>query len=225
MLTADILEHFDRTYAVDIAKTEPEIRAAQLVRHEVFRVERQLFPSDGTHGPEIDRFDANSHHLLLRRRSDAEVIGTVRIVLPDRSAPLGSLPIHHRCARRYLDSVPMETMGEVSRLAVAKGRRDSRSTSDMALKFGLIRALWQESSDLGLTHLCAMTAPGILRMLSRFGIHFEPAGPLIELFGPRQPCIADIAATARRVRRECPVFFGFADRIACSRREPMRMAA
>jgi hypothetical protein len=58
--------------------------------------------------------------------------------------------------------------------------------------------------------------PGLLRLLSRFGIHFAPLGPLVEYHGIRQPCIAEIRELIARVEEERPdVWEVITDRGAC----------
>jgi N-acyl amino acid synthase of PEP-CTERM/exosortase system len=44
----------------------------------------------------------------------------------------------------------------------------------------------------GVTHLCAVMEPTLLRLLARLGIHFHNLGPKVQYHGMRQPCFSDL---------------------------------
>ena len=62
------------------------------------------------------------------------------------------------------------------------------------MSLGLIRGIARLAADHGVTHVCAVMAPALLRLLERFGLTFERLGPLISYHGERQPCIAAVEA-------------------------------
>jgi len=44
--------------------------------------------------------------------------------------------------------------------------------------------------------------PSLLRLLTRFGIHFSPIGPAVDYHGIRQPCFASADEVLRRMHDE-----------------------
>ncbi len=57
---------------------------------------------------------------------------------------------------------------------------------------GLMQAMVAMSANAGVTHVCAVVEPRLLRMLARLGIHFIPLGPPVIYHGLRQPCYSGI---------------------------------
>jgi len=151
-------------------------------------------------------------------------MGTVRIVLPVAAKPEASFAIQKICAApeiRDRARFPLETTGEISRFCIAKMYRrrivekpfrtpEERTDALLGkagakfpnMTLGLIQWLVQTSRAQGLTHWAAVMEPQLLRLLARFGIHFEPVGDLVDYHGWRQPCVVELDALLARVRRE-----------------------
>lgn len=215
--------------------TTPRLREAALrLRYQVYCIERGFedaaaFPD----GMESDEYDRDSVHGLLLHRVTGDVAGTVRLVLP---RPDGGcrLPIHSVCrgpAAELLNQLPSRRIAEISRFAVSRVARPGASDSsgeavDLGLgpqrrilpyiTLGLIAHAVQATRAFGIEYICAVMEPGLLRLLSRFGIHFAPLGPLVEYHGIRQPCVAEIRELIARVEEERPdVWEVITDRGAC----------
>ncbi|MFG2116089.1 GNAT family N-acetyltransferase [Streptomyces sp. NPDC048718] len=78
-------------YAVGLARDQEDVRAAQRLRHLVFAGElgaRLDGPEPGLDG---DAFDAYCDHLLVREEETGEVVGTYRLLPPERAAVAGRL--------------------------------------------------------------------------------------------------------------------------------------
>jgi N-acyl amino acid synthase of PEP-CTERM/exosortase system len=107
-----------------------------------------------------------------------------------------------------LSLCPPRGTAEISRYAVSKmfRRREGEthyadaSFFDVAehsrrlaphITLGLMRAVGRLAWEHGMTHVCAVMAPPLLRLLERFGMSFVPLGPLVEHHGLRQPCVAE----------------------------------
>ena len=56
---------------------------------------------------------------------------------------------------------------------------------------GLMRGVGRLAGEYGMTHVCAVMAPALLRLLERLGVSFEPFGAPVEHHGLRQPCVAE----------------------------------
>src|SRR5690348_16808892 len=73
---------------VSMARSPAEVKEAQRLRHRVFVEEMGAAVPHGR--IERDRFDPFCKHLIVRDRESGDVVGTYRILTPDRAATLGS---------------------------------------------------------------------------------------------------------------------------------------
>ncbi|HLL68608.1 MAG TPA: GNAT family N-acyltransferase [Micromonosporaceae bacterium] len=78
-------------YRIEIATAGPQVRAAQRLRHEVFAGELGAVLRTPTPGLDIDEFDEYCDHLIIRVAGTDEVVGTYRMLPPDRAALAGRL--------------------------------------------------------------------------------------------------------------------------------------
>jgi putative hemolysin len=73
---------------VSTARSPEEVKEAQRLRHRVF-VEEMGAHAAASGKLERDRFDPFCKHLIVRDRATSEVVGTYRILTPERAAALG----------------------------------------------------------------------------------------------------------------------------------------
>lgn len=207
----------DRDFAVEIADTAAALQDAQALRYEVFCRERNILPDPTGTTFEADRFDDDAHHVLLRRRADGEVVGTTRLVTlpPGETSP--AFPMQRYCALSIFQGMAIERLGEVSRFALSTQRRTPGTPSDSLLRLGLMRGILKVSRELGLTHWCALMEPSLLRLLQSSGVRFVPRGPIVEAYGLRQPCFAQISAVLSQGEEQCPEFHAFVTRDVVAR--------
>ncbi|MFF0273473.1 GNAT family N-acetyltransferase [Streptomyces sp. NPDC004330] len=78
-------------YQVGLARDQQDVRAAQRLRHQVFAGELGARLDGPEPGLDADAFDAYCDHLLVREETTGEVVGTYRILPPDRAAIAGRL--------------------------------------------------------------------------------------------------------------------------------------
>ncbi|KMS67377.1 hypothetical protein ACH49_28505 [Streptomyces leeuwenhoekii] len=78
-------------YTVTLARDEEDVRAAQRLRHDVFAGEMGALLSTPEPGHDIDPFDAYCDHLLVRDTATGRVVGTYRLLPPDRAEIAGRL--------------------------------------------------------------------------------------------------------------------------------------
>ncbi|MEY2248910.1 GNAT family N-acetyltransferase [Streptomyces sp. BF23-18] len=78
-------------YTVTLARDEADVRAAQRLRHDVFAGEMGAFLNTPLPGLDIDAFDAHCDHLLVRDTETGQVVGTYRLLPPERAAAAGRL--------------------------------------------------------------------------------------------------------------------------------------
>ncbi|MFI6284147.1 GNAT family N-acetyltransferase [Streptomyces sp. NPDC051018] len=82
-------------YVVSLARDQDEVRAAQRLRHLVFAGEMGATLVGNGASPEpgldADAFDAYCDHLLVRETATGEVVGTYRLLPPERARVAGRL--------------------------------------------------------------------------------------------------------------------------------------
>ncbi|MFI9119650.1 GNAT family N-acetyltransferase [Streptomyces bikiniensis] len=78
-------------YAVGLARHQEDVRAAQRLRHQVFAGELGARLDGPEPGLDSDAFDAYCDHLLVREETTGEVVGTYRLLPPERAAVAGRL--------------------------------------------------------------------------------------------------------------------------------------
>ncbi|MBD0839809.1 GNAT family N-acetyltransferase [Streptomyces sp. TRM68416] len=110
-------------YTVGIARTEDDVRAAQRLRHDVFAGEMGALLSSPQPGHDIDAFDAYCDHLLVRDTVTGQVVGTYRLLPPDRAAVAGRLYSEGEFDLAPLDPI-RPGLVEVGRSCVHPDHRD-----------------------------------------------------------------------------------------------------
>ncbi|WP_286900023.1 GNAT family N-acyltransferase [Thermocrispum sp.] len=78
-------------YSVLVAKTEDEVVAAQRLRHQVFGVEMGAKLHSPVDGLDVDEFDQYCDHIVVREDATGEIVGTYRMLPPERAAEAGKL--------------------------------------------------------------------------------------------------------------------------------------
>ncbi|MEU2183467.1 GNAT family N-acetyltransferase, partial [Streptomyces thermolilacinus] len=78
-------------YRVSLAREQDDVRAAQRLRHLVFAGELGARLDGPEPGLDSDAFDAYCDHLLVRDEATGEVVGTYRLLPPERARIAGRL--------------------------------------------------------------------------------------------------------------------------------------
>jgi putative hemolysin len=76
--------------SVSVARSPEEVKEAQRLRHRVFVEEMGARTAAQGGGVERDQFDPFCRHLIVRDRVTRHVVGTYRILTPERAAALGA---------------------------------------------------------------------------------------------------------------------------------------
>jgi N-acyl amino acid synthase of PEP-CTERM/exosortase system len=157
---------------------------------------------------------------LVIDRPSQIVAGAVRIILPGpdlaQSFPIQKLCKHPMLQHQNLMRGPQTA--EISRFAVSKELRrraadrrpslrhrdfgDSGPGSVPHIMLGLLKGVLRMSLEHGIEEWFAVMEPTLLRLLTRFGIHFAPIGPMVDDHGLCVPCHANIKALLARVHQE-----------------------
>ncbi|KZB81541.1 GNAT family N-acetyltransferase [Amycolatopsis regifaucium] len=78
-------------YSLLVANGNEEVVAAQRLRHQVFAEEMGAKLNSPTPGLDVDYFDEFCDHLVVRDDNTGEIVGTYRMLPPDRAALAGKL--------------------------------------------------------------------------------------------------------------------------------------
>jgi N-acyl amino acid synthase of PEP-CTERM/exosortase system len=216
----NLVKEYKKLFKVIEANTPELLREAYRIRYQVYCVEHEFLDQAANPGElETDEYDRHSVHALLAHRPTGNLVGTIRLVLHRPGATVGSLPIHTVCDHPLLRSsrLPLETTGELSRFAICKQFRrrindgmfgaptldDSDSRRIIPhMTLGLLSIAVEFMIRHGVDHVCAVMEPTLLRLLSRFGIHFTLLGPPLEYHGIRQPCFAPLGELLQGIASE-----------------------
>jgi putative hemolysin len=80
-----------RRYSLLLTTDSDEVQAAQRLRHTVFAGELGATLPGADAGVDADRFDEFCDHLLVREDATGEIVGTYRMLPPERARAAGSL--------------------------------------------------------------------------------------------------------------------------------------
>ena len=208
-------EDFTNIFQLKVANNEAERNSAYSLRYQIYCVENQF--EDASQFPderERDQFDDRSRHGIVLHRKSHIVCGTARLVMPrqDDSEPEASFFTF----RPDADFLPKASTAEVSRFSSSKVMKrhcelypDTQAFLEQSpllphITVSLIAFIIQEAVRNDVTHLCAVMKPALLRLLGRFGVHFEAVGDAVEYHGLRQPCFVPMEKLLADIAREYP---------------------
>jgi putative hemolysin len=110
-------------YTGGLARAEEDVRAAQRLRHDVFAGEMGALLASPQPGYDIDPFDAYCDHLLVREETTGQVVGTYRLLPPERAEVAGRLYAESEFDLAALDAI-RPGLVEVGRSCVHPDHRD-----------------------------------------------------------------------------------------------------
>lgn len=205
--------HYDPDFGYRIARTAEENHAAWRLRYRVYCEETGFLPKEeNLNGFEFDEHDGHARQSLLIHRETGLLAGTVRLILPNPNQPYWGLPARqHSSALQALPNhvMPHATTAEISRFSVdpmfRRRRTDGLYPEQVSLDrsfdprqalskmmLGLVVSLVDMSIEAGVTHVCAIIDPALLRLLRRLGVVFNHVGAPIEFHGLRQPVFGNV---------------------------------
>lgn len=211
-------EAYQQHFRVVMADTANLRNESFRLRHKVYCVEHGFLDAlDHPDGHERDEYDAHSLHALLQHQETGRFIGTVRLVLPPPLADRYVMPMADLCSDPRFQSgrlLPLASTAEVSRFAISQELRRELMAGGgscaqqrrvaVNLTLGLMTGILRISIAAGITHLCAVMDPALLRLLARQGISFAPLGPLVAYHGLRQPAYALVRQIVDDLRETHP---------------------
>lgn len=215
--------YFDNYFIFEqVNASDPRMEDVYRLRYQVYCVECGFEnPQDHPHGLERDAYDSCSSHFCAISVHSGKIVGTVRII---HATSLG-LPIQEHCNLKFgiSNKCSMGRVGEVSRLAISKNFRENeinrivgslegysdqargehvelRQTLESHIVAGLYRCLHQYCLDVGVTHLYAVMAKGLPRLLKRNHIHWTQIGKEVNYHGLRIPYMRAVRKNLQNYR-------------------------
>lgn len=208
---------FKRYFEIVPALT-PELRDhAFRIRHQVYCEDLKYEPARPD-GREVDDYDAQSLHILIRSLRTDEFIGCTRLILCRKDNPRELLPFERTCAatldRSIVDpqAMPRHRIAEVSRLAVIRKFRLRRGEHNLPAplthesfggKLGLVPrfpyipvSLYIATTELaslhGIEHMFVLTEPRLATHFARLGVTVRQVGRPVHHRGVRVPSMLDV---------------------------------
>lgn len=214
----NLLDAFNECFEMIPANSEQLKNEVYKLRYQVYCIETG-FENPGLHpdGVEIDEYDDNSVHYLIRHRKSAIYAATTRLILPDVADSEWLFPIEKYTIidkKDWLKNIPRNRFAEASRFCVSKEfkrRKNELGTltgigpsweADFTeeerrifphLSIALFACLIKMSDDHGIHYWYAVMEPGLIRFFTTLGIYFIGIGPLTDYHGIRQPSMIKVS--------------------------------
>ncbi len=218
----DVCNAFFQYFSIHLDSESGVVDEAARLRYQVYCIENNFEDASRcADGREVDEYDTRSVHSIVRHKELGITAASVRLVLSIPDDPEALFPIERNCATSlqaspfHLRGIPRSSIAEISRFAVSKHfkRRLGEANHpagvgpdpeqyvkpDLCKRrviphiiLGLFAAIVKMSVEQGVTHWYAVMDVSLLRLLTRFGIHFRPLGEQVNYHGLRQPCYGSV---------------------------------
>jgi N-acyl amino acid synthase of PEP-CTERM/exosortase system len=207
------------------------------LRYLVYCLERKFLPAENYPlGLETDDFDGQSVHVGAVGAS-GELAATARVV--NVTATGSSLPLFRHCevfAQERDILAPPNTVVEISRLAMSRRYRQrgevrvpERRDVRREVFLTLLKAIYQATKRLKVTHWLAATEESLQRRVEQYGLPFRVIGPESDYSGRVTPYVMSLAEFDKVIlSRRIPVLGEFLVGLEpqfCPREDPMRHEA
>ena len=213
----------DGDFELVLADSRELIEQCYRLRHQVYCKEHHYEQSAARGASlETDAWDSCSRHLLIRHRDTGFALATARLILADEVDSQRPFPAEYHAGidpAHFVGSgmfLPRHSIAEVSRFSISKAARSYlRDTGAIAggvserdlsswITLRLISGLVALSRKHAVAQWYTFMEGGLIRILRRMGLHFEPVGAAIEFHGHRFVALDSIDDLMEGMRRERP---------------------
>ncbi len=221
-VASNLLDAFRQWFELVPATSAELTREAYRIRHSVYCQDLGFEPIRED-GMEMDQYDANAMHLLLRHVPTDAYIGCVRLVRVPLDKPEEPLPFERVCSSLTKGVMPTEPaqrlhIAEVSRLAVVRQFRRRKgeaaqevpgSEADLSgrprerfphILVALYLGVVSMATLTEVTRLYILTEPRLSTHLRNLGLPMSQIGPPIEHRGARVPSMIHVPSIAQAMR-------------------------
>ena len=213
----NIIDHFNEYFEMVPAISDELKNEAYKLRFQIYCIENNFeapcqFPDE----MEIDDYDQQSVHYLIRHRKSGDYAATTRLILLDANKPEKLFPLELNCEIdnfAVIQPINRKYLGEVSRFCVSKAFKKRKNEAHTLAAIGsdrqeyfsldekrtfplislaLIACVIKASHENDIHYLYGTMEPPWLRLLSSFGVNFTKIGPLVDYHGERWPAVIKI---------------------------------
>lgn len=219
----DLVVAFNEYFEVISANSHQLLQEVYRLRYQVYCQETGFEdPSNFPSGLETDIYDERSTHCLLRHRRSGNYVGAIRLILVDpvdykKPFPLECTQIDPKLVD--VSKLPRQHIAEISRVVILNrfphrkegDRRRYNIEEDIEIRIptrvrrfphpilGLMVGLIQMCAEHNIIHWYAVMDPALNRLLSIYGLHLDPIGPLTDYHGLRRPYFIDLIKVLSRM--------------------------
>jgi N-acyl amino acid synthase of PEP-CTERM/exosortase system len=187
---------FDHRYLTVLADTEESKQIHYQLRYQVYCLEKGFEDtSKFEDGMEVDHYDDDAIHFLVKDRISDTWLATARLVIADaESLPMGTV------ADFDLDPIDRkERVAEFTRLSIlptfrhqARKPRGSQPSGEPEILLGVFRAVMGYCGEIGVKSVLFLCRRSIWRVLGRLGVEMQQIGPPCQHRGVRFPYLINL---------------------------------
>ncbi|MCK5355859.1 MAG: PEP-CTERM/exosortase system-associated acyltransferase [Methyloprofundus sp.] len=233
MKNDNIITPFNEYFEMVPALSDELKNEAFKLRYQVYCIETGFEKMSEHPGKiEVDDFDENSAHYLIRHRKTGAYAATTRLILPNKNNLDKLFPIElfstidnpsemEDKQRRYL--------AEASRFCVSKEFKKRKGDSKASLtgisldwekktaeeerrtyphlSIALYACLIRMSHENNIKYWYAVMEPALIRFFATLGIYFIGIGPVADYHGMRRPCVIRVNDLLKGVYEKNPAIW------------------
>jgi len=189
---------FDKDFEVFLANTEKSKDIHYQLRYRVYCEETSFEdPCMFASGREVDEFDDNAVHFIVRAKASGEWVAALRLIINSdiQTLPVNSLmpegSFQRRVIERELSKSRCERILEISRLCVVdsfrKGQGRSNKRLEPEIMLGLLRSVYAYALKNQIDCGFFTVTKSLARILRSLNMRFLDAGPECDYHGLRTP--------------------------------------
>lgn len=217
-MNSNILDAFNEYFEMVPAVSDQLKNEVFKLRYQVYCLETGFEKiEDHPEETEIDEYDDDSVHYLIRHRESNLYAATTRLILPNITNPEKLFPIEKFSQINnveFLKHVPRINIAEASRFCVSKKfkrrKNESGTTTGIGpdwevnftgderrvfphLTIALFACLIKMGHENDIYYWYAVMEPALIRYFSSLGVYFIGIGPLVDYHGIRRPCMIKVS--------------------------------
>lgn len=199
---------FDDRFEIFLCDTDFGKSINKQIRYRVFCLERgYLDPASYPTGEEMDDWDDQSVHFIVREKKSGLWVASTRLIIPDS----GSLPVEkiNSLSPGFLTGIDRKNIGEISRFCIIKQNLSSSNQfanvtrnqldwigaiegkDQFEITWGMLRAISYYGISQGIDYSYMIITRAFSRLLNRMGIILYQSGAMTEYRGTRAPFLVD----------------------------------
>lgn len=202
---------FDERYQVFLANTAESKEIHYKLRYKIYCLEKKYEDTTKfTRQLEIDEYDSDAIHFLIRDKFTGDWMATVRLLI----GPLNTLPIQKAATigQHVVDS-ETELVAEISRFSILSNYRNNNShlkpediepVKEPEIMLGLFRAVVAYGEKNGISNWLFLCRRSLKRIMNQCGFIVDVVGPKTNHKGIRYPYRISLEKSFSRMQELAP---------------------